>query len=257
MGSAALVIAHGSRDPEWVGLVDEAVEPVRGALPIPVETAFLELVPGRLIQDGIDRLERQGADTLIVVPLFVSSGSVHLAEITEALGAVPAIRSASQLPPLRTEAAVHLCGPVDADPDVIDILLENASSLSRHPAGEVVIVIGHGSPHPGFDAAWRRTLQAAAERLRERGGFAAAGFATLQPDTLAGTVADWRLRRPELTPIAVPMFIAEGWFTSKAIPSRLEGLEVRYESRGLLPHRLISRWLRLRIEEKVKELAKP
>jgi len=257
MGLAALVVAHGSKDREWVRRVDETVGAAAEALPIPVEAAFLELVPGRLIQDGIDRLERRGADEIIAVPLFVSSGSVHLSEIAEALGAKPFFRSAAKLPPFRVNAAVHLCGPVEADDEVIDILLENATPLSRRPAEEAVMVVGHGSDRPGFDAAWRRTLQTAAERLRARGGFAASAAATLQPDTVAGTIADLRLRRPELAPIAVPLFIAEGWFTAKAVPDRLRGLEVRYTRRGLLPHPGMTHWLRLRIEEKMKELAKP
>src|SRR5690606_29380403 len=84
-----LVISHGSRDPHWVGLVREACAAV--TLPAelagaPVECAFLELVDGHLIQDGIDRLERTGVTDIIVVPLFLSSGSTHVAEIAWALG---------------------------------------------------------------------------------------------------------------------------------------------------------------------------
>ena len=39
-----LVISHGSRDPAWVKLVDEAVSALALPAQIPVESAFLELV---------------------------------------------------------------------------------------------------------------------------------------------------------------------------------------------------------------------
>ena len=83
-----LVISHGSRDAGWVAMVDEAVL----ALQVPadvvaVECSFLEIVEGRLMQDGTNRLLEQGVTDMIVVPLFVSSGSTHIDEIAWAMGA--------------------------------------------------------------------------------------------------------------------------------------------------------------------------
>ncbi len=84
-----LVISHGSRDGKWVRLVDEAVAQVLRPSDIPIVSSFLEIVEGRLIQDGIRTLERQGVTDIIAVPLFVSSGSTHVDEIGYALGAKP------------------------------------------------------------------------------------------------------------------------------------------------------------------------
>ena len=99
-----LVISHGSREQDWVELVDEAV--AQAAIPagIPVFSSYLELVEGRLIQDGIDCLEAKGVTDIITVPLFISSGSVHIDEIRYALGleAEPALPT--DLPRMRAEA---------------------------------------------------------------------------------------------------------------------------------------------------------
>lgn len=83
-----LVISHGSRDQGWVDLVDEAVNAVHLPVDIPIYASYLELVEGRLIQDGIHSLEAQGVTEIIVVPLFVSSGSTHIDEISYALGVI-------------------------------------------------------------------------------------------------------------------------------------------------------------------------
>ncbi|HZG56682.1 sirohydrochlorin chelatase [Paenibacillus sp.] len=250
-----LVISHGSRNADWVRLVDEAIEPMRAAVPYPVYGAYLELVEGRLIQDGIDALEVSGVDELIVLPLFVSSGSTHLEEISWALGATPTCRFETDLEPFRVRARVSLCAPIDADEDVIRILYEKMLPLSRSPAEELVLVVGHGSAQKGFHRAWRDTLETAAERLRALGGFAAADGVMLLPNQVDGKLKLWRKRRPNLAVVVAPLFISEGYFTEKVIPSRFRGYDVRYNGRSLLPHPLLSQWMTRRIEEKVKELS--
>jgi len=251
-----LVISHGSRSEEWVRLVDEAIEPLRAALPYPVYGSFLELVEGRLIQDGVDELERLGVTDLIVVPLFVSSGSTHVEEIGWALGAKPSCRCDTDLEPFRVNARVHYCDPIDADADVIEILYEKMSPLSRRPAEELLLLVGHGSELDGFHDVWRGVLEEAAARLRERGGFAAADTVMLLPDEAEAKVRHWRERRPDLTLIVVPLFVSEGYFTTNVIPSRFAGYDVRYNGHSLLPHPLLTRWMARRVEEKAKELAK-
>ena len=57
-----------------VSLVDEAVHRLASRMDIPVVSSYLELVEGRLIQDGITALEDQGVTDIVVIPLFVSSG---------------------------------------------------------------------------------------------------------------------------------------------------------------------------------------
>jgi sirohydrochlorin ferrochelatase len=99
MKPGLLVISHGSREAGWVALVDDSVEAARVQLEssLPIEAAFLELVEGRLIQDGIDRLEEAGVTHLFALPLFVSSGSTHVDEIGWALGAYPKPRTETEL----------------------------------------------------------------------------------------------------------------------------------------------------------------
>jgi sirohydrochlorin ferrochelatase len=250
-----LVISHGSRNVEWVRLVDNAVGQLAQALDVPVISSFLELVDGRLIQDGIDALERVGVTEMIVVPLFVSSGSTHVEAISWALGARRDCRCETDLHPFRLKARVWMCAPIDADEDIVDILLERIAPLSLDPAKELVLVVGHGSVLNGFHQLWRRVLEEVAERLRDQGGFAAADGVMLLPDQVWWKMKVWRKRLPELGVVVAPLFVSEGYFTAKVIPSRFEGYDVRYNGRALLPHPLLSRWLKRRVQEKMKELA--
>ena len=53
-----LVISHGSRNKDWVLMVDESICKLNIPAGTPLDTSFLEAVEGREIQDGIHALEQ-------------------------------------------------------------------------------------------------------------------------------------------------------------------------------------------------------
>lgn len=258
-----LVISHGSRDPRWVSLVREAVASI--SLPsapefhadggMPVECAFLELVEGSLIQDGIDRLEAAGVTDIIAVPLFISSGSTHIDEISWALGVKEEPELPTDLPRFRRSAAIHLCAPIDDDPEIAELLAAKLKPLSADPGRELVIIIGHGSAEKGFHERWQAGLSSLAEQVRRIGGYAACDTAMLLPDQAAGKLRSWRERRPDLRVLVAPLFLSEGYFTGKVIPERLKGFDYAYSGETLLPSPLITRWMERRIAAMLNALA--
>ena len=72
-----LVISHGSREQKWVSLVDEAVHRLASRMDIPVVSSYLELVEGRLIQDGITALKTRVSPTLWSF-LYLSRPAAHM-----------------------------------------------------------------------------------------------------------------------------------------------------------------------------------
>jgi hypothetical protein len=66
-----LILAHGG-SPEWNKSVIDATGAIKNDYP--VEVAFGMALP-RTMQEGIDKLESQGVNKIIVVPLFISSYS--------------------------------------------------------------------------------------------------------------------------------------------------------------------------------------
>jgi sirohydrochlorin ferrochelatase len=238
-----LVISHGSRSGEWVRLVDDAVEDVRLSDNIPVVACFLELVEDRLIQNGIDALELLGVTDIVVIPLFVSSGSTHVHEIAWALGVLPECETETDLLPFRLSANVRFASPIDEDPIVAQMIWSNVRELSVQPERELLMLVSHGSGDPRFAARWTPGMRRLAERVRELGGFAEADAATLLPDVTRERFAYWQMCRPELDIIVAPLFVSEGYFTKDAVPGRLAGLPYRYNGKALLPNPLLSRWI--------------
>ncbi len=246
-----LVISHGSRNLQWVQLVRDAVADV--VMPVdladaPVECSFLELVEGCLIQDGIDRLEQSGVTDMIVIPLFVSSGSTHIDEISWALGTKDEPDLETDLQRFRITGNVHLCDPIDDDPEIAQLLVDKLLPLSEAPERELVLLVGHGSKEKGFHGRWRQGLKSLAQQVQAIGGYAEVETVMLLPNQASCKAKAWTKRRPELEVLIAPLFLSAGYFTTKVIPERFEGFTYRYSGETLLPSPHISRWMERRIK---------
>ncbi len=245
MQPGLLIVSHGSRETGWVSLVDHTVEAVRSVLggDMVVEAAFLELVEGRLIQDGVERLEAQGVDRLFALPLFVSSGSTHVDEIGWALGAYAEPKLETDLRRAKVRVPLEYGKPMDDDPEVVELLLERLRSISEDTGRESVLLIGHGSKEAGFKEAWQRGMASIGEQLVSSGGFLGYSGALLQLDEVADRYAELSERNPGGTILVAPLFLSEGYFTSVVIPRELEDLDCRYSGQAYMPHPRVADWI--------------
>lgn len=237
-----LWIAHGSRDNEWVRTLDEAWASVREQWEGPAFLSFLELVEGRLIQDGIDALEAEGVTDLVVVPLFVSSGSTHSEEIAWAFGVIPEPLNETDLEPFQIKATIHWCEPMNEAPELIEMVKTRCNELSEQPNQEVLMLVGHGSKQPVFRSAWQQQLDIISNEMQRSFGFFAIATAMLLPDTLRQRVEFVQSEYVDKNVIVLPLFISPGYYTRKAIPERLSGLNYAYNGKTLLPDDQVSKW---------------
>lgn len=247
----ALVISHGSREQKWVTLVDEAVKQLASNVDIPVVASYLELVEGRLIQDGITALEDQDVTDIVVIPLFISSGSTHVDEIAYAIGAKAEPDKETDLRPFIVRSRVHFGKPIDDEPEIANMVWDKVRELSLNPAKEVILLVGHGSRHDLFRRRWEKGINSLAQRVSVVSG-ASADHALLSPGDVQDKVMAWRERGYDV--IVAPLFLSEGYFTEKVIPDRLKGLECRYSGRTLLPHPLLPLWMESQAKLLLKSL---
>lgn len=77
MKTAIILFAHGARDPEWANPMRRVQAAIRQRVPgTPVELAFLEFMAPDLPACA-HRLIAEGADKLVVLPMFIARGG-HL-----------------------------------------------------------------------------------------------------------------------------------------------------------------------------------
>lgn len=158
------------------------------SLQVPVVSAFLEIVPNRLIQDGVDELYRLGVTELFVLPLFVSTGSTHVDDIGQAFGLPPVSEErAGELERFNTYDMLITVGqPIGNDSEIAELLLGNALQLSNAPGQEDVLLLGHGSIEPIFHERWNAELEQLGAYIAAKGGFRSVQHALLLPDQAAG-----------------------------------------------------------------------
>lgn len=81
MTTALILFAHGARDPEWANPMRRVQVVIRQRMTgMPVELAFLEFMSPTLPERAAE-LIAQGADRIVVLPMFIARGG-HLKKET-------------------------------------------------------------------------------------------------------------------------------------------------------------------------------
>ncbi|MBD3921014.1 cobalamin biosynthesis protein CbiX [Paenibacillus sp. PR3] len=263
MKPGILIISHGSRLAEWVRLVDESAAEAADAVAkqlaadgsslqsevsseVLFEASYLELVEGRLIQDGVDRLAAAGVTDLFVLPLFISSGSTHVEDIAQSFGFPRGIPDyEGDMEPFHVPDGIRVTMgvPIDADEEIAQRLWSNLQELSDNPSQESLLLIAHGNDLAGFYERYERGMRMLAEQVRALGGLARARTAMLLPNEASGVLGEMLEEQPQETVLVAPLFLSSGYFTTTVIPSRLTGHNYRYNGKALLPDSAVARWM--------------
>ncbi len=271
-GYGVLIMAHGG-GPEWNQTVLDAVAPLRNQAP--VEVAF-GMADACSLQEGVRKLEAQGARRIGVVRLFISGESWY--EETEKIlglrdGAPPAAADACgggehaghgghgghgghSMAFFRIDSrasfALSKQGLSEA-PEIDSILVDRARTLARSPEKENVLILAHGPGDDGENQRWIASIEARAAEIRESLPFHEVKVMTLRED--------WPEKRQEAEQRVVEYVARARKEGRKAIviPFRLSGFgpyaevlagqEYVADQRGLLPHVNITRWIERQAEE--------
>lgn len=261
IGSGVLVMAHGG-DKEWNRLVTEAVEPVGRRWP--VEIAF-GMADSATLAPAVARLESKGARRIAVVRLFVSGAS--FLERTEYIRGLRKTLShaemhmghrdghAMETKPLQSQAAFLLSkqGLLDYA-GVGPILRDRVAALSKSPAAETVLILGHGPGSDEENALWLAAMEKQAKSVLGLGKFRGVFCRTLRedwPDKREAAEADIR---------GIVAKANENGGRCLVVPYRLagfgpyaevlKGLTYVSDGKGFLPHAAITAW----IEEQASRL---
>lgn len=278
-GVGLLVVAHGG-SPTWNGLVRQAF--CRVSLPYPKELAFLMAMPAEAmgmehgsprdkdLDQAVADLERAGARTIVVVPLFVSTRSTPMSELryrlrldpeppgdgTDMMGAI--------LEPVVSRATFSLADAMDHHPRIAGILLDQARRLSRGPGRETVVLAAHGPTEEDEVTVLRSHMEALARSMEEEGGFARVVPAIFRMDN-AGPVRDRAVAdiRAAVTEAArdtrvlvVPYLVSRGDI-DQWIGEQLRGLPVTMSETALADHPRLAEWIREAALARVSPLVDP
>jgi sirohydrochlorin ferrochelatase len=208
------------------------------------------------LQGDVHYLEDKGANTIVVVPLLISSYSELYRQWKYLLGqgVQPGFISTPPFP-LEHHADVQFAEPLSDDPILVEILLERLQDMSEAPAQEVVFIVAHGPNDESDNRQWLQSLQRLADRLKERGKFKSAEGLTLRdaamPEVRSASIQTLRDRvtaadREGDRVLVVPLVLARGGIENK-IDLALKGLDFAFNAKTLLPDHRISQWIRSKV----------
>ncbi len=213
-----LVLAHGGNQ-LWDETVTKAVAPLKADYE--VEIAFGMANP-KSMQEGINKLEDKGVNTIVVIQLFVSSYSMiirqneYLLGFRKELADPPMLMmhhghgSAShssphgtasagahahhnmgansdpvELNPLEINAKILLTEPLNDNPVLVSIILDRVQQLSTTPKNETVILVAHGPNDKDDNIKWLAELHKISNQIKSAYGvnsFRDVTYLTLRDD---------------------------------------------------------------------------
>ena len=263
-----LILAHGG-SASWN---DAVMSVARGVgEKYPVEVAF-GMATRANIQQGIDKLAAHGATEVIAVPLFVSQHSSVITS-TEYL-----LRQRDEMPPdlkvfarmnhgtgagaahtpdehgthpVQTNLPIRMTKALGQHPIVADILLSRAQSISKDPAGEVVILVAHGPSLEEENRRWLADMKALAGMMAAKRNFHRIDYLTVRDDApapirdaaakeLRGVVEKAQAEGKRV--LIVPLLLSFGGIEA-GLKKRLEGLDYTLAPHALLPDDRLANWV--------------
>jgi sirohydrochlorin ferrochelatase len=254
--TGVLVVAHGDRRDDWNEGVRRVIAPLRDRYV--VELAFLYPVPGESLQEGIDRLEAQGVDTILAIPLLASSYSEHFEELEYVLGLRDTVSSVTEAhTPVDVKTPIRLGRAIDSSPTVAKILERRAGKLSIDPPREALVLVGHGPNSEDYNRHWLRHMDTMGSAIQRELGFRRTHSRTLRddapPDIREAASRALRLvverESRDGSVLIVTLLISHGEVQS-GIKERLKGLTYSIADEGLATDPMIGIW----VEEEIRRL---
>lgn len=253
-----LVVAHGS-DSSWNERVREVMAEVRWDGP--QRLAFL-MGPEAVTASwdaAVAGLLADGADSLVVVPLMVSTHGSHVRQIEHYAG----LRA--ELPPelaqmghdhhaaARPSVPVRVTAALDAAPELGEALAARWDELPAADRARPLVLVAHGPTAVEDVVPWITGIRRATAPLERalRGQPLHVGLLRddAPPEVRAAAVAGLR---DTITTLAaahgdsvtvMTVLVSSGQINRVKVPRDLDGMPMRYVGAALAPHPAIARWI--------------
>jgi sirohydrochlorin cobaltochelatase len=261
-----IVIAHGG-DSLWNSHVTDAARAARTGGPVEVSFLMGPAAAKARFQDAVAKLERAGVDSIVVVPVLVSSFSGHYDQLRWLAGDSIALdetmqhhlhmagieRSATRLP-------IRLAKAMDSAPEIAYVLADRARALAREhgvdPRTRALLIVGHGPNTAEENAAWMQHLRPVADSVKAMTGFRDVRVDLVRDDAPPAVRAEAVRHVRELVElqsaltgadvIVVPVLVSKGQVSRDKLPADLRGTPHVYSGEPLLPHPAMVRWIEAR-----------
>ena len=251
-----LLLGHGFGG-HGDSVLAQRMQPVAAEVPM-VMSMGMSMMTSDHIQLALNNLAFTGVKDVIVVPVVSTRYNTMLRQWDYILGLQQDAAYASVervVSPMR----LHVLSPLEDHPLVGDALLEYVAEISENPAQEDVIIVAHGPVFEDDNQKQLAMLGRIADYIDARSNYASISVATLQDDAVKevrdANIRNLRARVSQSAAEGRDVLIITNLLGTRTVQSGLRrdlnGLEYRFNSKGLIEHDNFIRW----IEESVAGVA--
>jgi len=243
-----LVLTHGFRDPLNAEF-EKAVTPVSKHYPTAVSYG-MTMMTSAPIQSAVDRLERAGAKSIVIVPVTTMMHSRMLRQWEYVFNQREEAEYLS-VPRIKIEAKFAFTETPTEAPVLATIMLDHAREISTEPENEVLILVSHGPTFNADNVIELAILEKHAERVSQMSDFSAVRAITIQDDTrnnIRGlNVGKLRAMIEEATAGGKRAILVTNLVLLPSFHKKLErdlaGLDYQLNAKGVVLHPAMPDWI--------------
>lgn len=252
-----LALAHGFKEKgnrQFTAAFESAGEAY------PTTYAFgMAMMTSEHIQAAVTSLEEAGAETILILPTTTADHSTLIHQWDYIFG-LEEESAYLDVPRVQTQARLIWTETPTAHPIMAEIMLDYARELSRDPANELVIIMGHGPQSAEDNEKELAILSRHADYIAREGGFMDVKFANVQDDAPtavrarnAAMIRGWAQDGQDQGRDVVVVTTALTQSGALARMKRdVEGV-ARFNDKGLMQHPRFGAWIDTVIETRVAD----
>jgi len=254
--SAVLILAHGFKD-TGDRIFKSRVQGIADEYPTALALG-MSMTMSAHIQYALDDLSQAGAERIVVVPV-VSGRHNSLMRQWDYIFDVTDTPSYASAPKVSSQAELLIAPPPEDHPLFAEVLLDYSREISQDPSKEFVLVVAHGPESAEDNVKMMSMLQSYADYLREEGGFAASGVASLQDDAprevREANVLEMRQQVQTALEDGYRVIVVTNLIGARVVQSELRrylrGLDYTFNPKGIAQHENFISWIELSVEEQL------
>jgi sirohydrochlorin cobaltochelatase len=226
-----------------------ALAPVAARYPTAIGYG-MAMTSSEALQQAVDDINARGVKLIVAVD---PESSEHKSLYRQWQYIVGARDKAAYVavPQVKSKAPIVMAPPINNDPLVARILLDNARGISKDPRREAVIVIAHGPEDDVDNPPDLAEVQKLAQWVGKEGGFARTAALNIQDDApkekRAANVQTFRRMVTDAQAAGLEVLVVPYAINVKGIQPKLqkdlEGLTFRFADKGISEHPNFVEWV--------------
>jgi len=255
-----LILSHGVGENSDRMLI-EALEPISSQKPTAVGFGMAMMKSSQL-QSSVDDLTERGAQKIVIVPNGTTTPYNTLTRQWKYIFDLGEEATYLDVPKVTSEASFHMTDHFGDSQLITDILYDHVKEVSKNPANEFVMIIGHGPEDDADNVPDLEILSVHVDRIKAKNEFVDVKIWNLQDDAIPPVrksnvkkIRRWMKKANDQgQDVIVVAIAAASHGVQTHIRQDLRGLDYTFADKGMSEHPKYLEWMESVIAETVASL---